>query len=46
MSLNLINSLKRKWNRYDVTRKILNGNYFNESVVNIHRIDTKNIGDY
>jgi exopolysaccharide biosynthesis predicted pyruvyltransferase EpsI len=46
MSLNLINSLKRKWNRYDVTRKILNSNYFNESVVNIHRIDTKNIGDY
>jgi hypothetical protein len=46
MSLNLINSLKRKWNRYDVTKKILNGNYSNESVVNIHRIDTKNIGDY
>jgi hypothetical protein len=46
MSLNLINSLKRKWNRYDVTRKIVNRDYSNNDVINIHRIDTKNIGDY
>lgn len=46
MSLNLISSLKRKWNRFDVTRKIVNRDYSNNDVVNIHRIDTKNIGDY
>lgn len=46
MSLPIIDSLKRKWNRFEVTRKINNANYQNEGVVNIHRIDTKNIGDY
>lgn len=42
----LIASLQRKKTRRETVKAILSRKQFNNDVVNIHRLDTKNIGDY
>ena len=42
----LLASYKRKKTRRETVKSILSQEQRNESVVNIHRLDTKNIGDY
>ena len=42
----LIASYQRKKTRRETVKNILSQEQRNESVVNIHRLDTKNIGDY
>ena len=44
--MNIFKSIKRNLNKRSVINSVLEATQENKDVVNIHRIDKKNIGDF